>query len=205
MKPLKTLGLAAVAALLVAGVFGAGTASASGLYKYTTPNPNDPLGVGTVIEMTLEKETSLVTEDAFGLTSWTCTGSTLTAKIERVTPAGSPRGKITTLDYTGCAHTADVNALGEIEFRNIAGTTNATVFLIGTTVTEFNTLLNQNCASAAGQGTDIGILTGAKAVNGMATLDLNGLLPLENCNAANARLTGKYWVTNPIGLTVEAA
>jgi hypothetical protein len=36
-------------------------------------------------------------------------------------------------------------------------------------------------------------------------MDINGLIPLEGCSASNARWTGKYEVTKPLGLEVEAS
>lgn len=204
MKYLKILGLAAVAAMALTAFLGAGTASASKVIQ-TTSGSTDTLGVGTVIEATLEPETSAFLEDAFGFTAVTCTGSTVKGTLERVTPTGQPRGSISTLDFTNCGHTVDVEANGELEVRNIAGTTNGTVFSAGAKVKVFNTLLNQNCTANTGLGTDIGTLTAAGSPTGHATMDINGLIPLEGCSASNARWTGKYTVTSPTGLELEAS
>jgi hypothetical protein len=143
MKYLKILGLAAVAAMALTAFLGAGTASASRLIQ-TTAGSTDTLGVGTAIEATLESGNSAVLEDAFGFTATTCTGSTVNGTIERVTPTGQPKGKIGTLTFTGCPekHDVTVEAKGELEVRNISGTTNGTVFSSGAKVKVFNTLLN---------------------------------------------------------------
>jgi hypothetical protein len=202
MKYLKILGLAAVAAMALTAILGAGTASASNIKVFGAAGN---LGVGTEIEATLEAGNSAFLEDAFGLTAVTCTGSTVKGKIERVTPTGQPKGKISSLTFTPCGHTVDVEASGELEVRNIAGTTNGTVFSSGAKVKVFNTLLNQNCiANTGAAGTDIGTLTGAASAVKNATMDINGLIPLEGCSASNARWTGKYEVTKPVGLVSEA-
>jgi hypothetical protein len=215
MKYLKRLGLAAMSVMALTAFLGVVTASAASLQTFTVGG-NDKLGIGTVVEATLEKETSTLLEDAFGFTSVTCTGSTLKSTIYRTTTekgpvgfpdetTGNPRGKISTLDFSPCGHTVDVEANGELEIRNIAGTTNGTVFSIGTRVKMFNTLLNQNCTANTQFGTDIGTLTGAHHVLERATLDINGLIPLEGCSASSARWTGKYEVTIQFGLTVESS
>ena len=72
MKYLKILGLAAVAAMALTAFMGAGTASATGLWKYTTPSENDTLGVGTTITASLEAGTSAVLRDTGGLANDTC-------------------------------------------------------------------------------------------------------------------------------------
>lgn len=205
MKDLKSLTIAAIAAMALTACFGVGSASATLIQKYTTPSANDTLGVGTQLDFSLESGSSFTTEDAFGFIAVTCTSSNLKVTVERVTPTGNPKGKITTLDFSPCAHTVEVESNGELEFKGIAGTTNATVFLIGAKVRVFNTILNQNCTINTGAGTDIGILTGAKSSTGKATLDLNGLMPLEGCAASSTRLTGKYEVTSPLGVTFEAS
>jgi hypothetical protein len=203
MKHLKALGLVALAAVALGGILSVEVASASVL-KQTTASGTDTLGVGTEIEITLEPGNSMVAEDAFGFTASTCTGAIIKGKIDRVTPTGQPRGKLSTLDRTGCPHTNDTEANGELEIRNIAGTTNGTVFSSGAKVKTFNTLLNQNCiGNTGGAGTDIGTLTGASAPTAKATIHVNGLIPLEGCSASNVRLTGKMEITKPIGLTIE--
>jgi hypothetical protein len=208
MKYLKIIGLAALAAMALTAFLGAGTASASNLRIFGS---GTNLKVGTTIEASLEKGTSAFLEDAFGLTAVTCTGSNVHGVIERTTQepvgkTGQPKGKISAggLTFTPCGHTVDVEANGELEIRNIAGTTNGTVFSSGAKVKVFNTLLNQNCIANTGAGTDIGTLTGAKSAITNATMDINGLIPLEGCSASNARWTGSYEVTKPVGLVSEA-
>lgn len=205
MKYLKIIGLAALAAMALTAFLGAGTASASVVKEKTSNGTTDTLGVGAVIEASLEPGTSAFLEDSFGLTATTCTGSTVKGTLEKVTPTSQPTGKISTLDFSGCGHTVDVLANGALEVRNIAGTTNGTVFSEGAKVLVFNTLLNQNCTANTGASTDIGTLTAAASATARATMDINGLIPLEGCSASNARWTGKYEVTNTTGLFTEAS
>jgi hypothetical protein len=162
------------------------------------------LPTGTVIEASLESGNSAVLEDSFGLTGTTCTGSSVSGTLSQVTPTGQPKGSLTALSFTPCPHTVDVESKGTLEIRNIAGTTNGTVFSAGAKVKVFSTLLNQSCIANTGTGTDIGTLTGATSTSGKATMDINGLIPLEACSAANSRWTGKYDVSKPLGLVSEA-
>lgn len=203
MKNLKIVGLILVMGLMLSVLLGAGTASATKLYKLTTPAANDPLGVGTVIKGEMEAGASAIFEDAFGLTAGTCTSMAGEGKIEK--DEGTPRGKMSVFTFGGCAHTVDSKVLGELEIRHIAGTTNGTMFSRGTTATVFNTLLNQTCTANTGEGTDLGTLTGATSSTGQATMDINGVIPLEGCSASSARLTGKGVITQPTGLIVEAS
>jgi hypothetical protein len=211
MKDLKIFIPVVVAALALTALSGASVASASALKQF---GGGTSLKKGTEIVASLESGNSTFLEDGFGLTATTCTGSTVKGKIERTTsekgPEGSighPKGKIATLEFTGCSHTVDPdpNNKGELEVRNITGTTNGTVFSSGTKVLAFSTLLNQNCLINTGAGTDIGTLTGATSGFTRATMDINALLPLEGCSASTARWTGKYEITQPIGLVVESS
>jgi hypothetical protein len=200
MKYLKILGLAVAAAMALTAFPGAGTADASSLKQF---GQSTSLPVGTVIEASLEAGNSMVLEDAFGLTSSTCTGSSLAGTISRVTPTGHPKGSLSALTFTPCPHTVDVDSKGELEIRNIAGTTNGTMFWSGTKVKLFSTLLSQSCTVNTGLGTDIGTVTGATATSSKATIDINGLLPLEGCSVSNVRWTAKYQFSKPLGLVSE--
>jgi len=208
MKYLKMLGLAAVAAMALTAFLGAGTASATELYKYTTPSNNDTLGVGTVLESTLETGTSALLRDTLGGANDTCTSSVVKGTIEAaggVVP--HPNGKISSLTFTGCSHTTTVmkNAdgfFGSLEIQSIAGTTNGTVISKESRVTVKSTIFGLSCVANTGAGTTIGTLTGAKSSTGKATMDINGVITLEG-GCGDSTWTGSYEVTNPVGLTVE--
>ena len=202
MKYLKIIGLAAVAAMALTAFVGAGTASAQTLYTYTTPSENDPTPVATELVSTLEAGTSAILKDTLGGVNDTCTGSEVKGKIgtNTTTDAG---GAISHLTFTGCSHTTHVLANGELEIKNIAGTTNGTVVSKGAQVTIKSTIFGVSCTANTGAGTTIGTLTGAKAHTAKATMDINGVITLEN-GCGDSTWTGKYEVTSPVGLTVDS-
>ena len=222
MKYLKILGLAAVAAMALTAFMGAGTASATQLYKYTTPSANDKLGVGTTILSSLESGTSALLKDTGGLANDTCTASEVHGTITKDTsssPAVNPQGAITTLSFTGCSHTTNVLANGSLEIKNIAGTTNGTVISKEARVTIKSTVFGISCTANTGAGTTIGTLTGAKKTEAeakeeeetekvptlhRATMDISAIISLEN-GCGDSTWTGSYVVTSPVGLTVEAS
>ena len=200
MRYMKILGLAAIAAMALAAFLGAGTASASCLKRF---GHSTCLPVGESISASLEAGNSAVLEDAFGITGTTCSESSVAGTLSRVTPAGSPTGIISVLSFTGCPHTVHVISKGQLEIRNIAGTTNGTVFSENAEVQVFSTILGMSCIAKTGVSTDIGKLTGATATSSMATIDIEGTIPLSGCSAASAKWTAKYWVTSPPGLVSE--
>jgi hypothetical protein len=201
MRDLKIPGLAAIAAMALVAVLGVGTAGASSIKVFGAAGS---LPTGTVIEASLEAGNSTVFEDSFGLTVATATGSTMAGTISRVTPTGQPKGALSVVSFSPSAHTWDVESKGELEIRNIAGTTNGTVFSNGAKWKVFNTLLNQSCIANTGTGTDIGTLTGASSASSKATIDIMGTIEFEACSGSFFRWTGKYDVSKPLGLVSEA-
>jgi len=202
MNYLKMLGFAAVAAMVLTASLGAGVASAQTLYKYTTPSGNDPIAAGTELVFSLAAGTSGLLKDTLGGVNDTCTGSEVKGKVgtNTTTDAG---GAISSLTFTGCSHTTDVLANGELEIKNIAGTTNGTVVSKGARVTFRSTIFGISCVANTGFGTTIGTLTGANSATGGATLDINGVIVLEICGG-DSTWTGSYEVTSPVGLTVDS-
>lgn len=203
MNSLERLGLTILAVVAVAASTGSGVASATEIYRYTAGGSHDLLSGGVTYKFELVKGTTTRLEDAFGLTGTTCTAFSLHAD-ETQWWFGVRKLKITTLDFSSCGHTVDVEANGELEIKNIAGTTNGTLISRGMKVKVFNTLLNQNCTMNTGEGTSLGTITGATSSTGQAGLDLNGLVPLEGCSASNARWTGTATASTPVGMTVES-
>jgi hypothetical protein len=113
MKHLKTLGLAAIAALGLMAVVGVGTASATtfatdaaGTIKYA---------VGTEIHETQKSGTSGLWEKTNGEKIATCTGSTLKTTIESNNTGTWVGGAISTLAWEGCSQTTDNLANGSLE------------------------------------------------------------------------------------------
>ncbi len=218
MKYLKMLGLAAVAAMALTAFLGAGSASAAGLYKYTTPSANDAIALNTELVSSLETGSSALLKDTLGGANDTCTSSEVKGKIEKNTttaPVGTlnPQGRISALTFGGCSHTttvistseeAGVKYYGELEIKHIAGTTNGTVVSKNSRVTVKSTIFGVSCIANTGAGTAIGTLTGAKSPTANATMDINGTITLEN-GCGDSTWTGSYEVTSPVGLTVEAS
>jgi len=205
MKTSKLFGLLLVGVMALAALIGAGNASATNLYRYTTPAANDRVAVGTELVVTLESETSLLWKDTGGLAHDTCTGSEWKGKLERDTASGvHASGKTTSLSFSGCSHTTTVLAPGEFEIRSIAGTTNGTLISKGTRVTTKSTVFGISCVGNTGAGTTLGTITGAKSSTAYATIDINGVVTKEN-GCGDSTVTGSYLITSPTGLTVEAS
>ncbi len=203
MSFFKNLGLIAAASVVIAMLLAPGNASASGFYKYTTETgANDPLGVSVTVTLSLESGSSSLSKDTLGGANDTCTSSEINMKVESATPTSNPKGKISTFTQGGCSHTTTTLENGEMEFKNIAGTTNATVIIRKTRVTVKSTIFGISCVSNTGEGTTVGTLTGAKSSTGKATLHFNGVIGQEN-GCGDLTWTAPYWVTSPLGLTVE--
>jgi len=204
MYRLEPTASAAIAVIACAALIGAAPASGTGLWKYTTPNANDTIGIGTEIVASLEAGTSMLWKDTGGLANETCTSSEVKFKIEKDTGSGvNPQGKVFTWTVGGCSHTVDVLAPGTIEIKNIAGTTNGTVISKETRVTTKSTVFGISCVLATGVGTTLGTITGAKSSTAHATLDFNAVINKEN-GCGDATVTGSFIITAPTGLMVEA-
>ncbi len=200
------IGLATIVLLIIGALVGAAPASATELYG--TAPPNDTLGAGTEITATLKSSTSLLLKDTLGGANDTCTSSEVKNKIETAgSSTTNPSGKVSGLTFSSCSHTTTVikNAdgfFGELEIKNIAGTTNGTVISKGTRVTVKSTIFGVSCVANTGAGTTLGTLTGAKSSE-VGTLDVNAVITMEN-GCGDSTLTGTYLITSPTGLMVEA-
>jgi hypothetical protein len=207
MKSLRIFGLAAIAAMALTALAGAGSASATQLYKNTTPGGNDKIAIGTAnaeITASLKTGTSALLKDTGGSTNDTCTSSEVKGKIEEdtsSTPSVNPTGKVSTLSFGGCTHTTDVLAKGSLEIRYITGSTNGVLISKEAQVTVQSTVFGISCTANTGTGTSIGTLTGA-AAGGQATVDINGVINM-GAFCGDSTWTGTYIVTSPTGLMVE--
>jgi hypothetical protein len=203
MKYLKMLGLAAIAAMALTAIIGAGTASATELYTYTSSGPAETVAVNTEIVSSLKSGTSALLKDTGGSTNDTCTGSEVKGKIEntggKTSEGKHPSGKISALTFTGCTHTTDVLAKGSLEIKNIAGTTNGTVISKEAQVTVQSTVFGISCTANTGTGTTIGTLTGVKSSTEHATMDINGVINM-GAFCGDSTWTGTYIVTSPTGI-----
>jgi hypothetical protein len=205
MNHLKKIVAVATTALATLALLGAGTASATELYKNTAPSPNDTLGVGTTLQMTLQAGSSLVLWDTFSMpyVVGTCTGSELQGKTS--TAGGElshPEGTLSTVSFTGCLEDPLITiANGAFRIQHIAGTTNATLIVNGMKFKYKNTFLGLECTVV--MNGSFGTLTGATSASGHVKLDVFANLEATNCGTP-ARLTGSFTVTSPTGLVFEA-
>jgi hypothetical protein len=204
MKYLKTLGLAAIAAMALTAVIGVGTASATHLYSNGTS-----LALGSTIKASLATETSSNLTTTEGTVLNTCTASSVEGKTTTTGTATSTEiGTVaaTGLTWSNCT-AGPVNTLkgGELEIHWISGTTNGTLTAKGFEVTT-ETFLGK-CTFVTASATHLGTLTGS--TTGNATMDINAIVTRKVGDTdagfcpSSARWQGTYTVTAPTKLYVE--
>lgn len=194
------LGIVVMAAMALMAVIGAGSTSATELFK-DTGSTNDTIRRGTTIEATLKSGTSAILTYTPGFTPIdTCTSSNLIGKLEEAGgESAHPGGK--TLTLSGCSHTTHVIDPGKVYVEHIPDTTNGYVYSSGAELEFYSTDYKTNVVCKTGVGVLLGMLTGA-ASEGHATFHVNAVLPCSPIYSV--RWTGTYTVTNPTGLIVEA-
>ncbi|HEX6782899.1 MAG TPA: hypothetical protein VF125_12865 [Solirubrobacterales bacterium] len=204
MNHLRKLGLGAMVLLATMAVWGVGSASATELYKYTTPSPNDTLGVGTELRLTLAPTAgNLLIEDTWGspFVISTCTETELAGKTE--SPGGEtthPLGALSTVKFSTCTDTMTIETKGKFEVRHIAGTTNGTLYVSGLKFNFKDTFLNFQCAAVVNGY--FGTLKGATSATGYASVEV--LANVERPVCGPARIKADFTVAAPTGLIVEA-
>jgi hypothetical protein len=208
MKHLKMIGLALVAAMSLLSL-GAGPASATELYKFTTPSANDTLGAGTELEMSLKTGTSAnwkqtFNEELFGFVE-TCVSGSTRVKIEAAGGGEGvhPSAKFLSAGFGLCSHKMAIIKNGQLEIQHIPGTTNGTVISKEAEVTIYSTIFGVSCIAKTGAGTKTGTLTGATSSTGFATFDVESTAPYGICGTLDTSAT--FTVTSPPGLIVEAS
>jgi hypothetical protein len=204
MNHLKRIAAVAATALASLALLGASTASATELYKNTAPNPNDTLGVGTKLQMSLQAGTSLLLWDTFSTPYIvaTCTSAELQGTTSL--PGGEsshPAGMFSTVSLTPCFDPLTIISNGSFQIQHIAGTTNATLIVGGLKFKYKDTFMGFECTVS--MNGPFGTLTGASSANSHAMLDVYANLEGSNCGPS-ARLTGSFTVTSPTGLVFEA-
>ncbi len=192
MKYLKMLGPAAVAAMALVA-FGAGTASATKLYKGATA-----VGAGTEIQASLAIGGSARLTTTEGTTLNTCTGSTIKGSTSNAGgSAETVKGSVTAanLTWSGCNNTVDTIEGGELEIHHISGTTNGTLTAKGFKVNVLIPFFGTTCTYTAGAGTHMGTLTGVSVGN--AVMDVNAIVTTSSPGCPpSARWQATYTVTN---------
>jgi hypothetical protein len=216
MKHAKTIGLAlAATSAIVAFFVGTGTASATVLCKATeTPcSEANRLQATAQINADLTPATSVLFETTFGFTTVTCSGSALTAIVEKAGGASEatflsiPSAGLT---WSGCTSGVSSTSTGEWEVQYKEGTDNGTVFdntnLFGK---RFAITLGE-CTYAPSWGSHIGLLTGGAGKAGEWTsapkIDIHTRLVRskgpETC-LEDVMWTATYSITKPAPMYVR--
>jgi hypothetical protein len=174
MKHLKMLGLAAVAALVVAAFAGVGSASAVVLCKTKTTPCNSKWAKGTQLEFSIKAGTSALWRTTEGLSMKTCTSGKIKGEITNEGSATeNVRIKNTEISWTNCTVPTVTVKTGELEIKGITGTENGTIVLKSAEFTT-NDFFFGDCSYGPGTGADIGTLTASST--GDVVLDINGQL-----------------------------
>lgn len=204
MKHLKLIGLAAVAAMALVALLGAGAASATVLCKnnLNTEHCSEPYEVGSKGTASLAAGSSAIMETTAGETLITCNESTTSAVLEN---AGSStttvEDSVTSLTFGGCSTTVDTVTLGRGVLHWIAGTDNGTLTTIETAVT--TNIFGVSCTYGAGAGTTMGTTVGGNpgslTVNTVIAKVAGGFV----C-PSDVRITAKYVATSPTNAWVAA-
>jgi hypothetical protein len=211
MSHIKTLGLAALAAMALMALTGTGTASATVLCS-TAANPcgaSSTYGAGTTIEASLDPGTTAMLSTTGGSIENTCTQSTV--KGNSGTTGGSSEtiwGTVSQehLTFGGCTNPTSVDAGGELEVHWLSGTHNGTLTAknFSVTVKMANFL---DCFYTVGESTDLGVVTGGS----MATVDVHAVIELDKRTeshflcAKTVIWDAKYTVTSPEPLFIEGS
>lgn len=192
MKPLKKLGLAAVAAMALA----ASVASAASATTLEVGGVTQNSAV--TITMSMQPGTSAVMSRTDGSLAGTCTTSTAHGTTTVFT-GSKVTAPLSTLTFESCTRPLTVHKPGNLFVEYETGGTNGTVFSENTRVTMSTPFGTVNCET--GEGTDIGTLTGVSS--GHATLHINAV---TSCGflLPSATWKGSYVITGPTGLGLSA-
>jgi hypothetical protein len=192
MEYLKMLGLAAVAAALMA-FLGAGTASATVICKnnLNTEKCSEPYVKGTV--GTASAEESVRFTGPFALLIGTCTESTVKGTQENNGSSTEPiKSTLTSLTFGGCTRPTTVISPGTGSLQWIPGTDNGTLFTSGTTVV-IHEIPGFGTCTFKTENTKMGTVTGGNP----GTLDLSATIPTVTSGCPSGTLSGKYKATSP--------
>jgi hypothetical protein len=210
MNQVKTLSLAAVAAMALMALLGPGTASATVLCKTAITTGCASAGwdypSGTTIDASMDPGTKATLESTGGLIWDECTESTMKGTTAN-TGSSSETVKLTVetanLTFGGCTSTTDVLEGGELEWHWL------TALLHGTPTGKLFKILaiifGESCIFTFGTGTDLGTVTGGS----MATFDFSAVVSRAAGSGAlcpsTANWTAKYTVTSPEPLYISGS
>jgi hypothetical protein len=207
MKYLKALGLAAVSAVVLAAILGAGTASASKLCSTAiepcTPGQHWPSG--TEIDFSLVEKGSALLATTENEPINTCSKSTVKGKTSTTgSSIETVAGNLTSLIWEGCNFTTTTNKLGGLEIHNIAGTFNGTLTAVGITEVTINAIPFGSCVYGSTNGVSMGDLT--EGIGSTAIFHTNAIAhKLKGSNIAcpeTAKWTATYRLTSPSTTTL---
>jgi hypothetical protein len=186
MKHLKTLGLAAVAAMALTGISASSAAATTFEVGGTAKNAS------ITITGSLEKEASAKLEDTTGTIHNTCVEGEGTASTESPFTGEAVGGANLSKSLGSCTRPITLHKTGSIRVEHIASTTNGTVVSVGAEITSSTSLGTINCKTGA--GTVMGVLTGK--ASGQATLDVNAVV---NCGflLPSTKVSGVFVATTP--------
>jgi hypothetical protein len=174
MKYLKMLGLAAVAAVVLMALAGAGSASATVLcHKAETPC-SQKWSLGTETEFIIKPETKAKWFSGIN-TLMECSSGDLKGKI---TNAGNSsetvKMGINTFQWSSCTVGNSTLENGELEVHSITGSTNGTMTLKGFTNRIESTQYGTCVYTSGATGMDLGTLVASKT--GQAIIDIEVVL-----------------------------
>ncbi|HET8813820.1 MAG TPA: hypothetical protein VFM51_02560 [Solirubrobacterales bacterium] len=205
MKQLKVGLVAMLAAIATIAFVGAGSASATVMYK-SVFGFDPKQDVGTTIEAKLTGP-KLAIEDTAGNKWVECSGAELHLLIEYGGEKNSkilhPNGSAQKHTYTGCPVSVSTVNGGTWEVKHIPSTDNGLFIATSTEVKVWFPSLGVNCTFKT-NATATGTLNGNEEIGGTTYLELNG--PLSGASGdpcpTSARITATYEVTNIPGLYV---
>jgi hypothetical protein len=205
MKYVKTLGLAAVAALALMALVGAGTASAKeGVLCSTASDPcNSKWAVGTVIDFSLEKGTSASLTDTNGNTLDTCTESTVKGVL-KANPdgTGTATGENTTVDWGNCSFTTNTLVPGALRIEAEDNNGNGWLYADSTIEVTINIGFLGDCRYGVEAGTLLGTVKEGKAKEATFTANASAKL-LGGCFGPSTSLwKASYILTEPTNTTL---
>jgi uncharacterized protein YpuA (DUF1002 family) len=194
MKHLKMFGLAAVAAMALMAVVGAGSASATTLYLDATPQNK-----AITINATLTAGSTAILKDEGGTTTDTCNVSQVSGTTASPFTGATVGGPVSTLSFSGCSHTTKVLKNGSLSID-----ASGNVVSKEAEVTVVSTAFGISAVCKTGAGTKVGTFNGTNDTTKHATITIDATNSLNCGILGNSSWTGSYTVTSPTGLNVGA-
>jgi hypothetical protein len=211
MSNIKTLGLAAVAAMALMA-FAANSASATALY-----DGPEKLGTPSTIDFAIHSGGSATLVDTKGNTIDKCTNSTVKGTLNFNGPTtvtgtindeknGKGETIVTGLTWSSCTFPTKTLTPGSLKVEQIGTTTNGIVKSDAVIEVTINTVVFGSCIYGVENNIEVGTLTTAK--EGAATFDANAVAKKLGGGAScpeTAKWTGTYLSEEPVNLRVEAS